>query len=111
MLTSTDDVKFLGVHIDSQLNWKVHVRKLASKISSFNYALRVITNTVNLDASICAYYAYVNSNLKYGIIFWGNSVDVGRIFVLQKSCVRSIFNLKKADSCKTVFKNNQILTV
>lgn len=60
---------------------------------------------------LSSYHAYVGSRLSYGIIFWGNAVDVDRIFLLQKSCLRSIFNLRKRDSCRHTFKDNGILTL
>lgn len=110
-LTSTDHTKFLGIVIDPQLNWKHHIEYLAAKISSFTYALRMITKSVNEAAALASYYAYVNSRIKYGIIFWGNSVEANRIFKLQKTCIRSIFHLKRSDTCRILFKQKRILTL
>lgn len=110
-LTTQNETKFLGVMIDSQLNWKSHINYLASKISSFNYALRIISQSVTIKASLCAYFAYVQSWLRYGVIFWGNSVEAKRIFILQKYCLRSVFNLNRTDSCRNIFLNNKILTL
>lgn len=111
MLTSSEYTRFLGIVIDPQLNWRQHVQYLASKISSYTYALRVITKSINRAAAIASYYAYVDSRIKYGIIFWGNSVEASRIFRLQKTCIRSIFHLKRTDTCSILFKENHILTV
>lgn len=111
ILTGMEQTTFLGLKVDSQLNWKSHVSYLASKISSFNYALRIVSQYVDVHASLSAYYAYVHSRLRYGIIFWGNSVEASRIFVLQKSCIRSIFHLKRNASCRDTFKNFSILTL
>lgn len=110
-LTTCQSSKFLGLHIDSQLNWKDHVEHLASKLSSFCYALRVISRTINIEAALSAYYAYVYSRIKYGVIFWGCSVESERIFKLQKSCLRSIFGLQSRDSCRNIFKNYNVLTL
>lgn len=110
-LVSTGHVKFLGIEIDSQLNWKSHIHYLAGKVSSFVYALRTISNEVNEEAALSAYYAYVNSRIKYGIIFWGNSSEAPRIFRLQKSCLRSIFHLKRRETCSEIFKQKKILTL
>lgn len=110
-LTSNFNTRFLGVILDSQLAWKPHIWDLASKLSSFVYALRTIANSVNCHTALTAYYAYIHSKIRYGIIFWGNSVEAPRIFKIQKSCLRAIFHMRKMDSCKKVFKEYGILTV
>lgn len=110
-LTSEVSTKFLGIHLDQNLNWKNHIDNLAPKISSFSYVLRTLRNTINLENSLSAYYAYVHSNLSYGILLWGNATDINRIFVLQKKCLRSIFNLNHIQSVKSYFIQYRIPTL
>lgn len=110
-LLSTNQVKFLGLQLDSALNWKDHVNMLASRISGMTYALRTISREVHIEAAISAYYAYVGSRITYGIIFWGNSVEADRIFKLQKSCLRGVFGLGARDSCRPVFEEHGILSL
>ena len=110
-LESKDDVLFLGVHVDKRLDWKCHVDFLANNISRYCYALRVITNHISEKAALLAYYAYVHSRIQYGIIFWGNSCDVDRILILQKRCIRTLYKMKQAESCRGVFTDKKILTV
>lgn len=102
---------FLGLTIDSNLNWKGHISYNNSKISKCCYALSIVTNVSNKQTAINAYYGLVYPHLCYGIIFWGNSVDVQLTFVLQKRCIRSIFKLLSTDSLRTVFKQNNLLTL
>lgn len=110
-LTSNEHTKFLGLELDSTLNWKEHVDMLTRKISSMVYALRITSSQVHIEAALSVYHAYIASRLSYGIIFWGNSVDVNRVFVIQKSCIRSIFKLRRRDTCRNVFKQYRILTL
>ena len=70
-----------------------------------------ISSTVSQEACVSANHAFIHSRLKYGIIFWGNSVQASRIFKLQKSCIRAVFHLKNRQSCKPIFKNENILTI
>lgn len=106
-IPQTSIVKFLGIHVDDKLNWKKHIQYLNAKILKFNFALNVISKKVGISAALISYYAFVQSNLTYGIIFWGNSVEADRIFIAQKSCIRSIFHLDYRTSCKdTLIKNN-----
>lgn len=111
MLVSSAKCQFLGVTLDSQLNWKSQIDNLAKKIAAFSYALKVISREVTVTASLEAYYAYVDSRLRYGIIFWGNSTELQRLFILQKKCIRRIYGLKRRDSCRPVFKESGILTL
>lgn len=93
------------------LSWNSHIDHLASKLAGFCYSLRVVARCVSAEAALSAYNAYINSRLRYGVMFWGNCVSVHRIFKLQKSSIRAIFNLKNRDSCKQYFKNNDLLTL
>lgn len=43
-------------------------------------------------------------------MFWGSAVDMGRVSVAQKACVRAVFRMKCRNSCKEVFGNRNILT-
>ena len=110
-LTCSGDAAFLGWRLDNRLSWNNHIEQLARKISRFAYALRVISSEGGIRAATCAYYAQVHSLLKYGIMFWGRSVECTRIFKLQKYCIRAIFKLGHLESCRDHFKNNNILTV
>lgn len=47
----------------------------------------------------------------YGIEVWGNSKDADDIFKLQKLAIRIICKLGQHDSCRTDFKDKQILTM
>ena len=57
------------------------------------------------------YYAYIHSILSYGIIFWGNSAKVNKLFILQKKIVRNLANIGTRESCREAFKNMEIMTL
>jgi len=57
------------------------------------------------------YYAYVHSVIKYGIIFWGNFSNSGEIFTLQKKIVIIVAGIKPRTSCRSLFKQLEILPV
>lgn len=107
----TEGTKFLGLHIDSRINWKSHIDHLCKTLSQFSYALYSLKKVVNTSALLTAYHGYVSSTLRYGVIFWGNSTDKERAFKAQKRCIRAMFNLHQIESCKPFFKNQKILTL
>jgi hypothetical protein len=83
-LTNVTETKFLGLIIDDKLTWKQHIEYLKKKISLAYFALRNIKDTVSLDALKLIYFANVHSVISYGIIFWGDSSCVIKVFILQK---------------------------
>lgn len=108
-IKSVTHTKFLGVTIDEDLHWKVHVDNVSRKINKFVYALRQVKKSTNLKTAILAYHAYVESLLRYGLIIWGNSTDQNRTFVAQKKCIRALYGLQPDESCQPVFKKLGLL--
>ena len=64
--------KFLGLSIQSNLKWNIHINELNTKLSSICYAFRILSNSVSLNAARCVYIANVHSRLRCGIMFWGS---------------------------------------
>lgn len=110
-IESVASTKFLGLIIDQNLNWKSHLENLAKKLSNSAFALYSLSQTVNAETLLIAYYGIAESILRYGLIFWGNSTDWETIFRAQKRCLRSMFKLKVTDSCKPYFEQYKILTL
>jgi hypothetical protein len=66
--------KFLGLQIENHLNWKNHIDQLVPKLSRACYAVRSLLDISNTDSLKSIYFANFQFLLKYGIIFWGNSI-------------------------------------
>ena len=107
----TDNIKFLGVYIDSNLRWCKHIQYLSSKLPSVIFALNELRNVLDFKTLLTLYYANFHSLLSYGIMFWGNSVDSNRIFILQKRAIRTMLKLAPRDSCKPHFVKCNIPTM
>lgn len=108
-INETNCLKFLGVTIDEDLNWKAHLDSVCSRINKFVYALREIKKVTNLKTAIISYHAYVESVLRYGIILWGNSTLKNRAFIAQKKCIRAICGIAPDESCRPLFKKLGLL--
>ncbi|XP_046686909.1 uncharacterized protein LOC124372553 [Homalodisca vitripennis] len=68
----TESTKHLGIILDQELCWGAHIDYLCQRLSSSIFALRRINSVGTVDATRAAYHALVESQLRYGIIFWGN---------------------------------------
>lgn len=103
--------KLLGVYIDKHLNWSVHCETLTTRLNSIIYMIRALRNQVDLNTLKMIYFAIFQSIVSYGIIFWGGSSSAERVFLTQKLAIRTIFHMKFRESCRGVFKENNILTL
>lgn len=59
-----------------------------------------------------AYFALIESHLRYGVCFWGSCTVqlLHAVFVLQKRAVGHLSGAKPGDSCRPLFVANRILT-
>ena len=82
--------KFLGVIIDSQLNWEQHIRQLASKISRNVGILHKLKGLVPIKVMKTLYNSFIQSHLYYCTTVWGlgslNSIKI--LFSAQKKAIR-----------------------
>lgn len=105
------ETKFLGVILDENLGWGKHIDQLCVKLCQACFAISTLKNSLDRTSLLNVYYALFYSKLSYNIIAWGQSVDLHRVFVLQKRVLRLIFNIGYRDTCRNIFRENNILTV
>lgn len=103
--------RFLGVLLDTHINWKIHIDKMKGKLRSISFAFFHLINCVPQDTCITVYYGYVESILRYGIILWGVSTEVKSLLILQKKIIRILTKSRRRKSCKNLFKNLRIHTI
>lgn len=103
--------KFLGIHIDEHLSWKYHVEKLCSKISKSNYIINKIKKILPESALATLYSTLIQSHLNYGILIWGNSNHIGKVYKMQKRSLRIINNKSFIFHTEPLFKKGKILKV
>lgn len=102
---------FLGITIDSKLQWGPHIATLAGRLSSAAYAVKKIRQLTDVTTARLVYFSYFHSIMSYGILLWGHAADIETIFILQKRAVRAIYQLRSRESLRDRFKEINILTV
>lgn len=105
------EVKFLGMHITENLNWQVHIHFLCQALGKTYYKIKSLKNTLSNYMLWNIYFADFQSQLRYGIIFWGISRESIKILRIQKRVIRLITGLNKRKLCKSKFMEHGILTV
>jgi len=84
-IEETVKTNFLGLQIDNHINWKNNIEQMTPEVSEACYANRSMVHISNINMVQYIYYAYFNSIIKYGNIFWGTSLPtVGRLSVYKR---------------------------
>lgn len=105
--------RFLGVEIDSGLNWTAHIELLNLKLHCNLFVIRRLSIISPRKVSLQAFHALIMSHIEYGILAWGgtSSSNLTTILRLQKRGIRHILGLNIRDSCRDHFKELEVLTV
>lgn len=85
--------KYLGLHLDTHLNWHHHIDQIANKIASMIGAIHRACHVINNRTKIALYNAHVHSHLNYMAHIWGASdpTALRALETLQNKVIRSIF--------------------
>ena len=103
-ISSTNNTKFLGLWLDSHLNWSLHLSKLFTKLKQNKALLRLGKNFLSEMARKLVYYSHINSHIQYGLLLWGNNINNEQLNKLQKiqtECLQLIVPLNKTGNLNT----------
>jgi hypothetical protein len=110
-VAQVEHATFLGIVLDSNLNWHEHINMLCKKLNSICFVLNRLKGVVNCELLKMFYFAHFHSTMSYGAIAWGISPEINRVFVIQKRVIRTMCGLKPGMSCRDVFRTIGIMTV
>jgi hypothetical protein len=75
-----DSVKFPGIHMDENLTWRNHVVSVGTKLARSIFSLNIVKHILPFDILRTLYFTLVQSNIMPGLIVWGNTCFVNKIF-------------------------------
>ena len=112
-LYPSDYVKYLGITIDSFLNWRFHSNNLSIKLCRANGMLSKIRHYVTPNTVRMIYFGIFNSIMIYGSQIWGQFLNpsVKRIVNLQNKSIRIINFADFRAPVNIYYKDNNILKV
>ena len=108
-----DGVKFLGVHLDFNLNFSSHIKHICSKLSKTVGILYRIRRCVPQDVLINLYYSLVYPYVIYCIVVWGGSLDshLAPLVIIQKKIIRIITSQHYLAHTSPLFYETEILKI
>jgi hypothetical protein len=68
-------------------------------------------NKIELQKKKLFYFAHDHAIMSCGIIFWGGSFHVHKVFILQNKIIRTITKTRLRDSCREVIRMMEIMMV
>ena len=85
-------IKYLGIILDSRLNWKHHITELCKKLSRAVGLIYKIKNFSTKSVLRSLYFSIFHSHLTYGLPVWGSAAKsyLNKIAILQKRVIRTI---------------------
>ena len=103
-------VKYLGVFIDENLNWKKHINEISTKLIKGNVMLSKLRGFVNKDILLSLYYGIFDSHLAYLCLVWGQAkFSLNRITLLQKRSIRILHFAAYRDHTSLLFHRYKVL--
>ena len=101
-------VKYLGLKIDLNLNWKYHIHDIDTKLNRANALLFNVRNFVNFNTLKSIYFAIFDSHIDYAKLVWVQNLNFAlRIVNLQKKAIRNINNQPRSSNSSLLFEKKQ----
>ena len=106
-------MKFLGVLLDENLNWKTHISCIEKKISKNLGILYKARFVLNEKCSKQLYFAFIHSYLNYGNIAWASTskTKLATLIRRQKHASRIIYFKDKFTEAKPLLNSLNALNI
>ena len=103
-------VKYPGVFIDENPNWKKHISETSTKLIKGNVMLSKLGHFVNKVILLSVHYGIFHSHLAYLCLVWGEAkLSLNRITLLQKRAIRILHSAAYRDHTSPLFHRSKVL--
>ena len=106
-------LKYLGILIDENLNWKGHINYVTTKIRKLIYKFYELRHILCKKTLKIVYLSLVESILNYGIVVWGGACKtlLSPLHVAQKYIMKIMLFKNRRYPSEALFRESQILTI
>ena len=110
-ISANDQIKYLGITIDSRLNFEEHIGIVAKKISRSFGVMGKLRNVLPPKVLLVLYYSIIHPHLLYDIINWGNTFEkyLKRLRILQNNVVKVLGGGRWQDHASAYYSQLNIL--
>ena len=106
-------IKFLGVLLGENPNWKEHIKYTENKIIKHLGLFYKARPFLERNALLALYYSYIQTYINYANIAWGSTcrTNLKKFNSQQKHAIRIIFNKNKFVHTRKIFKEQKISNI
>jgi len=110
-IESASVIKFLGVYLQNDLSWNIHINEKAKQVSKTIGCLSRLKNFFPKDTLLTIYRSLIEPHLTYSILAWGTAPkkNLNRLCILQKRAIRIINKSKYNSHTDPIFKKFKCL--
>ena len=87
-------IKFLGVVLDENLNWKEHIKCTENKIAKNLGLLYKVRPFLERNALLALYYSYIQTYINYANIAWDSTCGANLKLTANKNMQYVLFLIK-----------------
>ena len=106
-------IKFLGVLLDENLNWKEHIKYTENKMAKNLGLLYKARPFIERHALLALYCPYIQTYINYANIAWSSTcrTTLKKTSSHLKHAICIIFNKNKFEHTREIFKEQKILNI
>lgn len=107
-IVEVESLKYLGLHLQSNLSWDTHIRTLRTKLSQAVGLLYKFKNKFNKETKFLIYQALIQSNLNYLIVLYGfkKTNEFKALQRTQNKALKIVGNLPIRTSTVSLYTDN-----
>ena len=108
-IDKVESFNFLGITLDTHLNWNAHINKVSTKIGRAAGIINRLKHQLPTNIKIKLYNSLILCHINYGILLWGHKFT--KLVKLQKKAVRAISISKYNAHSDPIFKELNLLKI
>lgn len=112
-LALVPSIKYLGVHIDDRLDWRVHTEAICTRLRKLMYLIKELRHSADRETSSLVYRSLCESIINYCIPIWGGTFKTTMLKVerAQRAVLKVMLFHKRDYSTTRLYKEAQVLSV
>jgi hypothetical protein len=112
-LDQVSHMKYLGIIIDQNLNWKPHIQYIIPKLRFATVMLKKLSRVASARLLRIVYFAFFQSRLQYCYVAYGAAFNAALepLNLLQKRCIRIVAKSGFREHTRPLFLQSRILDV
>ena len=104
-IKETESVRFLGVWLDTKLDFNDYFKIIHRRLNFALYAMRKVKNFLNYDSMKLLYYSFFHSHLEFSstFLYATSAKNIKKIESLQKQAIRLLVGLPRISHTSEAF--------